>query len=140
MSTRGSATSAPSCSATARNRTFANFRDGKTAMLVEGDWFYRSVTAPGSEFEVADRDKVMTWKKMPAEAPGKGIRGQDFVTVSGGTGWVMNPNTDAPTESWALLAYMNGKEQLEAFQTFQPGVRARDDVPIPNSPFLTETS
>ena len=33
-----------------RNRTFANFRDGKTAMLVEGDWFYRSVTAPGAEF------------------------------------------------------------------------------------------
>ena len=31
-----------------RNRTFANFRDGKTAMLVEGDWFYRSVTAPDS--------------------------------------------------------------------------------------------
>ncbi|HEY9348506.1 MAG TPA: extracellular solute-binding protein, partial [Inquilinus sp.] len=27
-----------------RNRSFANFRDGKTAMLVEGDWFYRSVT------------------------------------------------------------------------------------------------
>ena len=63
-----------------RNRTFANFRDDKTAMLVEGDWFYREVTAPGSEFEVADRDGVMTWKKMPAEAPGKGIRGQDFVT------------------------------------------------------------
>ena len=123
-----------------RNRTFANFRDGKTAMLVEGDWFYRSVTAPGAEFAVADRDEVMTWKKMPAEEPGKGIRGQDFVTISGGTGWVLNPSTDAPEEAWALLAFMNGKEQLDAFQTFQPGIRARDDVPIPNSPFLTETS
>ena len=77
---------------------------------------------------------------MPAEAPGKGLRGQDFVTISGGTGWVLNPNTDAPEEAWALLAFMNGKEQLDAFQTFQPGIRARDDVPIPNSPFLTETS
>ncbi|NNH30051.1 extracellular solute-binding protein, partial [Rhizobium sp. SEMIA 4085] len=66
-----------------RNRTFANFRDGKTAMLVEGDWFYRSVTAPGAEFAVADREKVMTWKKMPAAQPGKGLRGQDFVTISG---------------------------------------------------------
>jgi multiple sugar transport system substrate-binding protein len=123
-----------------RNRTFANFRDGKTAMLVEGDWFYRSVTAPDSEFAVADRDTVMTWKKMPAETPGRGLRGQDFVTVSGGTGWVINPNTDAPAESWELMAFMNGKEQLEALQTFQPGIRARDDVPIPDSPFLTETS
>jgi multiple sugar transport system substrate-binding protein len=123
-----------------RNRSFANFRDGKTAMLVEGDWFWRSVTAPGAEFAVADRDEVMTWKKMPAQAPGRGIRGQDFVTVSGGTGWVLNPSTDAPAEAWALLAFMNGKEQLDAFQTYQPGIRARDDVPIPDSPFLTETS
>ena len=124
-----------------RNRTFANFRDGKTAMLVEGDWFYRSVTAPGSEFAVADRDTVMTWKKMPAEEPGAGMRGQDFVTVSGGTGWVLNPNTDAPAEAWELLAFMNGKEQLEAL----PDLPAAASAPAttcrsPNSPFLTETS
>jgi multiple sugar transport system substrate-binding protein len=123
-----------------RNRTFANFRDGRTAMLVEGDWFYRSVTAPGAEFEVADRGEVMTWKKMPAKEPGQGIRGQDFVTISGGTGWVLNPSTEAPAEAWALLAFMNGKEQLDALQTHQPGIRARDDVAIPDSPFLTETS
>ncbi|WVT76000.1 extracellular solute-binding protein (plasmid) [Sinorhizobium chiapasense] len=123
-----------------RNRTFANFRDGKTAMLVEGDWFYRSVTAPGAEFAVADRDNVMTWKKMPATAPGKGLRGQDFVTVSGGTGFVINPHTDAPQESWALLSFMNSKEQLTAFQEIQPAIRIRDDVAIPNSPFLTETA
>ena len=30
-----------------RNQTFTNFRDGKTAMLVEGDWFYDSVTRAG---------------------------------------------------------------------------------------------
>jgi len=123
-----------------RNRTFANFRDGKTAMLVEGDWFYRSVTAEGSEFAVADRDNVMTWKKMPAKEPGKGLRGQDFVTMSGGTGFVINPNTDAPKEAWALLSFMNSKEQLTAFQEIQPAIRIRDDVPIPNAPFLTETA
>ncbi|MBB4229715.1 extracellular solute-binding protein [Rhizobium mongolense] len=123
-----------------RNRTFANFRDGKTAMLVEGDWFYRSVTAPGAEFTVADRDKVMTWKKMPAAQPGKGLRGQDFVTISGGTGFVINPHTDAPKESWDLLSFMNSQEQLTAFQEIQPAIRIRDDVAIPNSPFLTETA
>jgi len=123
-----------------RNRTFANFRDGKTAMLVEGDWFYRSVTAPGSEFELKDRDNLMTWKKMPAREPGAGFSGQDFVTISGGTGFVLNPNTDAPEEAWDLLAYMNSKEQLEAFQTYQARIRLRDDVGIPDSPFLSETS
>lgn len=123
-----------------RNRTFANFRDGKTAMLVEGDWFYRSVTAPGAEFAVADRDQVMTWKPMPAEAPGKGIRGQNAVSISGGTGYVMNPHTDNPAEAWEFLSFMMSQEMMTAFQDFQPGIRSRDDVPIPNAPFLTETS
>lgn len=123
-----------------RNRTFANFRDGKTAMLVEGDWFYRSVTAPGSEFEVAEREDKMTWAKMPAKEPGAGWKGQDFVTISGGTGWVMNPSTDEPRLAWELLAYMNSKEQLDAFQKFQPRIRIRDDVPVPTDAFLTETS
>jgi multiple sugar transport system substrate-binding protein len=123
-----------------RNRTFANFRDGKTAMLVEGDWFYRSVTAPGSEFEVANRDATMTWAKMPAREPGAGWQGQDYVTISGGTGWVLNPNSDEGALAWELLAYMNGKEQLDAFQKFQPRIRIRDDVPVPADAFLTETS
>lgn len=123
-----------------RNRTFANFRDGKTAMLVEGDWFYRSVTAPGSEFEVPNRDEVMTWAKMPAREPGAGWNGQDFVTISGGTGWVINPNTEDPALAWELLTFMNSKEQLDAFQGFQPRISIRDDVEVPDNPFLTETS
>jgi multiple sugar transport system substrate-binding protein len=123
-----------------RNQSFANFRDGKTGLLVEGDWFYRSVTAPKSEFAVKDRDTVMGWAKMPAEKPGAGINGQDFVTISGGTGYVLNPHTKNPAEAWALLAFMNSKEQLDAFQTYQPGIKARDDVPVPNNPFLTTTA
>lgn len=123
-----------------RNRSFANFRDGRTAMLVEGDWFYRSVTAPGSEFAVEDRDAVMTWKKMPAQEPGEGFRGQDHVSISGGTGYVINPNTANPQEAWDFLAFMMSREQMTAFQDYQPGIRSRSDVPIPNSPFLTETS
>jgi multiple sugar transport system substrate-binding protein len=123
-----------------RNRSFANFRDGKTAMLVEGDWFYRSVTAPGAEFEVADRDNVMDWKKMPAQEPGAGFNGQDFVSISGGTGYVINPHTENPQEAWKFLAFMMSQEQMTAFQDYQPGIRSRSDVPIPNSAFLTETS
>ncbi len=123
-----------------RNQSFANFRDGKTALLVEGDWFYRSVTKPGSEFAVDNRDEVMGWAKMPAEKPGAGLRGQDFVTISGGTGNVLNPNTKNPKEAWDLLAFMNSKQEQDALQTYQAGIKARDDVPVPNSPFLTETA
>src|SRR5690606_28981500 len=78
--------------------------------------------------------------KMPAEAPGKGIRGQDFVSISGGTGYVINPHTDAPQEAWKLLSFMMSQEQMSAFQNYQPGIRSRSDVAIPDSPFLTATS
>ncbi len=123
-----------------RDQSFANFRDGITSMLVEGDWFYRSVTAPDSEYAVANRDEVMGWAKMPAEEPGSGVRGQDFVTASGGTGWVLNPNTANPEQAWDLLAFMNSKEARDEYQTYQPGISARDDVPVPNNQFLTETA
>lgn len=123
-----------------RNRSFANFRDGVTALLLEGDYFYRSVTPEGSEFAVANRDEVMGWAKVPAKEPGAGIRGQDFVTISGGTGFVLNPATDTPAEAWAFLSFMNEPEQLAAFQELQPRITARTDVAIPDNPFLTETS
>lgn len=123
-----------------RNQTFANFRDGKTAILLEGDYFYRGPTAPGQEFEVANRDEVMGWAKIPAQAPGKGYRGQDFVTISGGTGFVINPNTENPELAWELLAAMNSREALMAAQETQPRIRVRDDVPVPDNPFLTETA
>jgi multiple sugar transport system substrate-binding protein len=123
-----------------RNRSFANFRDGKTAMLVEGDWFYRSVTAPGSEFAVADRDHTMAWAKIPAEGAGRGLDGRDFVTISGGTGFVLNPNTANPKQAWALLSFMNSQKALTAYQGFEERIRIRDDVPVPNSTFLQATA
>ena len=122
-----------------RNRTFTNFRDGKTALLVEGDWFFNSVMAPGAEFGLENRDAEVTWASMPAQEPGKGYRGQDYVTVSGGTGFVLNPATKNPAEAWALLSYMNSQESLTAFQGFREARRIRDDVATPNNVYLQKT-
>ena len=122
-----------------RNRSFANFREGTTGLLVEGDWFYNSVLAPGSEFGLEDRDAQVVWASMPAQEPGSGYRGQDFVTVSGGTGFVINPNTDNPQEAWELLAFMNSQEQLTAFQGYREARRIRDDVATPNNEYLQKT-
>lgn len=123
-----------------RQRSFAMFRDGQTPMLVEGDWFWRSVTAPESEWEVANREETMGWAMMPAETSGAGFRGQDFVTISGGTGYTLNPNTEHPEEAWALLSMMFSQDGLMAFQEIEPRIRVRDDVPVPGEAFLTETS
>jgi len=120
-----------------RNQSFAGFRDGKIAMLVEGDWFWRSVLGKGSEWEIPNRDEIVLWAKMPAVEKGKGYKGQDFVTISGGTGFVLNPNTKYGKEAWQFLAFMNSKEALTAYQAIEPRTRVRDDVPITNDPVLT---
>jgi multiple sugar transport system substrate-binding protein len=121
-----------------RNRSFAQFRDGKIAMLWEGDFFWRSVLAPGSEWTLPNRDTVIGFAKVPARQPGQGYRGQDFVTASGGTGFILNPNTKNPKEAWALLSFMFSREMLLELQKIEPRIRARDDVPVSGDPVMTE--
>ncbi|MEM2249652.1 MAG: extracellular solute-binding protein [Candidatus Bathyarchaeia archaeon] len=122
----------------ARARTFEFFRDGKIAMLVEGDWFWRSVLAPGSEWAIPNRNEVVDWAMMPAKEPGAGYRGQNFVTISGGTGFILNPNTPYPNEAWALLSFAFSREMQLAFQSIQPRIRSRTDVPVVGDPVMSE--
>ncbi|MDZ7799552.1 MAG: extracellular solute-binding protein [Trueperaceae bacterium] len=121
-----------------REQSFEGFRDGEIAMLVEGDWFWRSVMAPGSEWEPeAGRDAVVSWAKMPAREPGSGYGGHDFVSISGGTGFALNPNTDEPDLSWELMSFMFSKEMQDAFQEIQPRIRIRTDVPVTGDPDMS---
>jgi multiple sugar transport system substrate-binding protein len=122
----------------ARARTFELFRDGKIAMLVEGDWFWRSVLAPGSEWAIPNRNEVVDWAMMPAKEPGAGYRGQNFVTISGGTGFILNPNTAHPEEAWALMAFAFSREMQLEFQKIQPRIRSRTDVPVVGDPVMSE--
>lgn len=122
-----------------RQQTFEGFRDGEIAMLVEGDWFWRSVMAPGSEWEPEQgRNEVVSWAKMPAQEPGEGYNGNDFVSISGGTGWILNPNTDNPELAWELLSFMLSREMQMAQQELQPRIRVRDDVPVTGDPVMSE--
>jgi multiple sugar transport system substrate-binding protein len=122
----------------ARARTFELFRNGKIAMLVEGDWFWRSVLAPGSEWAIPNRNEVVDWAMMPAKEPGAGYRGQNFVTISGGTGFILNPNTAHPEEAWALMAFAFSREMQLEFQKIQPRIRSRTDVPVVGDPVMSE--
>jgi multiple sugar transport system substrate-binding protein len=120
-----------------RQRSFAGFRDGQIAMLVEGDWFWRSVLVPGSEWGLDNRNEIVTWAKMPAREPGAGYRGQDFVTISGGGGCVINPNTEHPAEAWALVMHMHSRDSMRAMQLLEPRISSRDDVPVAGDPVMT---
>lgn len=121
-----------------REQSFEGFRDGEIAMLVEGDWFWRSVMAPGSEWEPeAGRDAVVGWAKMPAREPGAGYGGHDFVSISGGTGFALNPNTTEPELAWELLSFMFSHDMQMAFQEIQPRIRIRDDIPVTGDPEMS---
>jgi len=111
-----------------RDRSFAYFAEGRIAILVEGDWFWRSAIL--NQMDKETRDSVIAWAKMPAMEPGQGYRGQDFVTISGGTGWVLNPNTAHPAEAWDLLAFMSSQDMQLAWEQIQPRINFRDDVPV----------
>jgi multiple sugar transport system substrate-binding protein len=113
-----------------RDLSFEAFSQGTVGMLVEGDFLWRSVLNEGGTFPMANRDEKVGFALMPAQEPGSGYNGQDFVTISGGTGYVLNANTEHPAEAWQLLTTMFSKESLEALQALQPRIRARLDVPV----------
>lgn len=120
-----------------REQSFADFRDGTMAMLVEGTWFWGTVLAPGSQWALKDRHTLVGWAAMPAEKPGMGYRGQNFVTISGGTGWSINPNTKHPQLTWDLLTYMFSKPMQQAIEQIKPGIDIRNDVAVAGHPVLT---
>lgn len=129
--------------AAGRDTSFQEFADGNIGMLFEGDYFWRSVVNPAEGVGTApmeDRDENVGYTKIPAMNPGSGINGQDFVSMSGGAGRVLNPNTDNPDLAWELLAFMNSMEAFEARAAGTLSISPRQDVNdklLASDPMLT---
>jgi multiple sugar transport system substrate-binding protein len=112
-----------------RDKSFQAFAEGKIAMLLEGDYFWRSVVEPEQGVaKMADRDEAVGWAKIPAVRPGAGIRGQDFVSMSGGGGHVLNPGSKYPQQAWELLQFMNSTEATVALLAGSARITQRQDV------------
>ena len=126
-----------------RNLSFEAFANGEVGMLIEGDYFWRSVIHPDPEqalFPMENRDEVVGWAMIPAYEQGGALGGLDFASMSGGGVWTMNPNTEHPAEAWALLTFMNSAEQVTAGLGDQPRITNRDDVNVEvlaDDPFLS---
>lgn len=118
-----------------RNQSFEAFRDGNVGMLVEGDWFWRSPMR--REMGEEKRNELVRFAKMPAKERGAGYRGQDFVTISGGGGWIVNANSKSPQDAWALLAFMSSAEAVRAKELIQPRISFRDDVGVAGDPVMS---
>ncbi|MCT1476876.1 extracellular solute-binding protein [Microbacterium sp. p3-SID336] len=132
--------------ASGRDTSFQLFAEGKIGILLEGDYFWRSVINPAEGVgtaPMADRDEVVGYAKIPAIEPGEGIKDQDYVSMSGGTGRVLNPNSKNPELAWELLAFMNSPEAYEARAAGTLAISPRDDVNeklLSSDPMLTFVS
>lgn len=127
-----------------RDQSFAEFAQGRIGILAEGDYFWRSVICPDKKecgvTSMAQRDSVVGWAKIPAKEKGAGVEGQDFVSVSGGSGWMLNPKTKYPQQAWELMTFMASKEMQTELSKAQVRISARDDVndvTLKDDPLLT---
>jgi multiple sugar transport system substrate-binding protein len=112
-----------------RDKSFQEFSQDKLGILIESDYFWRGVINPKTGIApMADRDTAVGWAKIPAKAPGEGINGQDFVSMSGGSGGVINPKTKYPQQAWDLLQFMNSSEAIKARIGANAQISPRDDV------------
>ncbi|NRQ35192.1 extracellular solute-binding protein [Nonomuraea sp. NN258] len=112
-----------------RDKSFAQFAAGKIGILAEGDYFWRSVIEPTAGVApMKDRDQAVGYAKIPAKQPGAGVRGQDFVSMSGGAVRVLNPNSKNPALAWELLSFMHGADAIKALIGGQARISPRSDV------------
>ncbi len=112
-----------------RDKSFQAFASGKIAILLEGDYFWRSVVDPTKGIaKMADRDQAVGYAMIPAKMPGAGIRKQDFVSMSGGSGHVLNPASKYPEQAWELLQFMNSKDATIAALAGAVRITQRKDV------------
>ncbi|MEP7021946.1 MAG: extracellular solute-binding protein, partial [Pseudonocardiales bacterium] len=77
---------------------------------------------------MATRNADVGYAKIPAQAPGKGVNGQDFVSVSGGGGWMLNPGTKYPQQAWELMTFMMSAEAQTSLAKDNIRISPRADV------------
>ncbi|SEH01920.1 multiple sugar transport system substrate-binding protein [Nonomuraea solani] len=112
-----------------RDKSFAQFAAGKIGILAESDYFWRSVIEPQAGVApMKDRDQAVGYAKIPARQPGGGIRGQDFVSMSGGAVRVLNPFSKNPRLAWDLLAFMHSAPATKSQLAGQARISSRTDV------------
>jgi len=127
----------------AREKTFELFRQEKIAMYVEGTWFYTSVLSPNNpSWGFPDRDERIGWAAMP----GRGKPGDPaFVSISGGTGFAVNPNTKYPGLVAEVLKRILYLEPQISYFEMKPFVSPRSDLAelswtVNRNRFIAETS
>ncbi|MFC6083795.1 extracellular solute-binding protein [Sphaerisporangium aureirubrum] len=112
-----------------RDKSFEQFAEGKIGVLAEGDYFWRSVIEPKAGVAPMERrDAEVGYALIPAKQPGAGVRGQDFVSMSGGAVRVLNPRSPNAALAWELLAFMHSAQATEQGLAGEARITSRTDV------------
>lgn len=112
-----------------RDESFAAFAKGKIGILLEGDYFWRSVINPkNGDAAMPTRDSDVGWAAIPSQQPGTGVGGTDTVSMSGGGGYFLNPNTKYPQQAWELLQFLGSADAIKALLGGTARITARQDV------------
>ena len=112
-----------------RDQSFAAFAEGKVGILLEGDYFWRSVINPDNgDAPMATRNTDVGYAYIPAREAGSGVGGSDNVSMSGGGGYFLNPNTKYPQQAWELLQFIGSPDAINALLHGSAKVTARQDV------------
>jgi multiple sugar transport system substrate-binding protein len=123
-----------------RDKSFAAFAAGKIGMYAESDYLWRGVLNPATgSTKMATRDADVGYALIPSKTAGSGVRGQSFVSYSGGSDWSLNPKTKYPQAAWDFLAFMNSKAETESRLAGATKLTARTDVNtevLANEPML----
>src|SRR5207237_7185607 len=64
---------------------------------------------------------------IPAVKPGSGFNGKGYVSLSGGGRRSINPYTKHPNEAWDLLTFLESKQAVDKYLSFEPIITARQD-------------
>jgi multiple sugar transport system substrate-binding protein len=127
-----------------RDESFADFAAGKIAILAESDYLWRSVVDPKVGIDpVQDKTGTVGYTLIPAEKPGSGIRGQDFVSVSGGSIYTLNPNSPNAKLAFDLMTFTQSPQAIKARLNGAAQITERDDVNselLAGDPMLTFVS
>ncbi len=124
-----------------RDKSFEEFAAGRIAILFESDYFWRAVVEPTQGIaKMPDRNETVGYALIPAMNPATGIRNQDYVSMSGGGGRIINPASKYPVQAWDLLQFMNSKAATIAQLGGAARITQRQDVNsqvLANDPMLS---
>src|SRR6476660_9818312 len=124
-----------------RDESFAAFAAGKVGILLEGDYFWRSVINPDNgDAPMASRNTDVGYAYIPAREAGSGVGGSDYVSMSGGGGYFLNPNTKYPQQACDLLQFIGSPDAINSLLFNSAEATARQDVNeqvLAKDPFLS---